>query len=113
MGTLLRMESDHADVVLVMCEPTTKSIEVARRAADIAASRAAVMVVANRIADDSDVESVRDAMTDRDIVVVPEDGAIAMADRQGRAPIDSDGDAPGVLAIVELARRIESMPLRK
>jgi CO dehydrogenase maturation factor len=113
VGTLLRMDGGHADVVLVMCEPTTKSIEVAKRAAAIAETRAHVIVVANRSADDSDNLIIRDALPGRDVHVVPEDSVIARADREGRAAIDVDDDAPGIRAIIELAGRIEKMASTK
>jgi hypothetical protein len=37
---------------------------------------------------------------------VPEDDAIARADREGLAPIDAAPGAPGVRALVELADRL-------
>jgi CO dehydrogenase nickel-insertion accessory protein CooC1 len=106
VGTLLRMQPRDVDVALVMCEPSTKSIEVAQRAADIAADRAAVVVVANRVHGDDDVGMIRNAFLNRDVVVVPNDPAIGDADRLGHAPIDHDPDAPGVRAIRVLSERV-------
>lgn len=56
VGTLLRMEEGLVDLVIVMCEPYAKSMEVASRAVDIAKTRTEVIVVANRVAGDDDVE---------------------------------------------------------
>ena len=92
--------------MLVVTEPTAKSIEVARRATEAAAQRAAVIVVANRVRDDADAEAIRTALGGHEIAVVPEDPAIERADREGRAPIDVDPGASGVRAILALAERV-------
>ena len=106
IGTLLRMEAGDADAVLVVAEPTAKSIEAARRMAEVAAEKAEVLVVANRVRADADLEAIRAVLGRYELVVVPEEPAIARADRDGRAPIDIDTEAPGVGAIVELAQRL-------
>ncbi len=106
VGTLLRMEKDDVDVVLVVANPSAKSIEAARRAAEIAAPIGRVIVIANRVRDDADLEAIRTALPDHELVVVPEEPVIAGADREGRAPIDVDEDAAGVVAVRELAGRL-------
>ncbi len=106
VGTLVRMQPGHADHVLVIVEPSAKSIEAARRSCDIADSRSNVILVANRIVEDADLERIRSVLGDREMVVVPDDPAITRADRDGRAPIDAAPDSPGVKAITELAGRL-------
>ena len=107
LGTVLRMQAEQVDVVLAVAEPTAKSIEVARRAAESASGRAGrVIVVANRIASDADLEVVQAVLGEHEIVTVPEEPAIARADRDGVAPIDVDESAPGVRALTELADRL-------
>jgi CO dehydrogenase maturation factor len=108
VGTLLRLQAEQADLVLVVAEPTAKSIEIARRAAEVAAARVDVLVVANRVRSDADVEAVRAVLGEHEVVVVPEDPVIERADREGCAPIDADGASPGVGALVGLAERIAS-----
>ena len=106
IGVLTRMEVGSLDVVLVVANPTPKSIEVARRA--VAAARARdidVLVVANRVADDDDLEQIRAVLGDEEIAVVPDDPAIARADAEGFAPIDLDDTSPGVRAIVKISER--------
>ena len=95
-----------ADVVLVVAEPTQKSLEVARRATEIAAEQAQVIVVANRLRDDADLDAVRAALPGFELVAVPDDPAIARADREGLAPIDADADSAGVQAIASIADRL-------
>ncbi len=104
VGPVVR--SDQADVVLAVAEPTVKSIEVARRATEIAADRARVVVIANRVRGEEDVEAVRAVLGDHEVVVVPEEPGIAGADRDGAAPLDAAPESAGVRALVALAERL-------
>ena len=94
------------DLVLVVAEPTAKSIEVARRAAGTAAAKAGVLVVANRVRDEADLAAIGAELGDFETAVVPNDPAIALADREGLAPVDVDAAGPGVSALVALADRL-------
>lgn len=108
VGPVVRTE--RADVVLAVAEPTVKSIEVARRAAEIAGEHARVVVIANRIRGEEDVEAIRAVLGEQELVVVPEEPAIAAADRDGAAPIDVAPDSVGVRALVALAERLGERP---
>ena len=102
VGAVVR--AGQADLVLVVAEPMAKSIDVARRAAEIAADGAKVIVVANRVRSDADIETVRAAFPGVEVVAVPDDPKIVEADRKGVAPIDLAPDAPAVQALIGLAR---------
>ncbi|MBA3422399.1 MAG: hypothetical protein H0U12_11030 [Thermoleophilaceae bacterium] len=104
VGSVVRV--GQADLVLVVAEATTKSIEVARRAVEIAGDGPQVVVIANRVCEEADTAAVRDAVPGCEVIVLPEEPAIARADREGVAPIDVDAGAPGVRAIVALAERV-------
>lgn len=105
VGTIVR--NGNGDMVIVVAEPSVKSIDVARRAAGAAAAQGAeVIVVANRVRDDADLEAISSALADYEVATVPEDPVIARADEEGRAPIDVDRDGPGVRALVALAERV-------
>ena len=106
VGTLLRLQAGQTDVVLVVVNPMAKSIDVARRALEIADGLAEVVLVANRVRGPQDVEAIARALGREPQIVVPEDEVIADADRDGEAPIDADPDAPGVVAIEQLAERL-------
>jgi CO dehydrogenase nickel-insertion accessory protein CooC1 len=108
IGTVLRLQPGYVDHVVVVAEPSAKAVDVARRSARIASSRARVLVVANKVRDPEDVHSIRDAVGDHDLVVVPEDPVVERADREGVAPIDLDVDAPAVVALRALADRLLS-----
>lgn len=112
IGVLTRMQTGSLDVVLVVANPTPKSIEVARRAAQAAADRdIRVVVVANRVASDEDLEAIRSVLGEHEMAIVPEDPVIARADADGLAPIDVDDNAPGVRAIIEICDRLVALPV--
>ncbi len=108
VGTLLRLEPGQADVVLVVAEPSAKALDVARRAAEIARERARVIVLANKVRDERDLETIRAELGGYELVVVPHDGAIERAERDGLAPIDVDREGAGVGALVALAERLSA-----
>ncbi len=110
IGTVMRLQEGQADVVLIVVQPTAKSMDVGRRAVELASDRGARMiVVANRVRDDEDLALIREAVGDVEMVIVPDEPAIALADREGRAAIDVDEDAPGVRVLIELADRLAGM----
>ncbi len=107
VGTLTRMAQASVDAILVVVEPTPKSIEVAQRAIALAAERGIgpVVVVANRVGGQDDLARVRAALR-QDVAVIPEDPAILDADRDGAAPLDRSPGSPGVRAIASVARSL-------
>lgn len=111
VGTIVR--NGNGDVVIVVAEPSVKSIDVARRAAEAASDQGAeVIVVANRVRDEADREAISSALEGYETVVVPEDRVIAAADERGVAPIDAGRDAPGVRALLGLAERLGREPAK-
>lgn len=104
VGAVVR--AGNADVVLVVANPTAKSIEVARRAVAIAKETSRVIVVANRVASDEDLADIEAVVGGEEMVVIPEDRGIANADRDGEAPLDAAPDSAGVAALVDLAARV-------
>lgn len=105
LGTVIRLEGNPVDVVVVVVEPTAKSLEVGRRAAESVreGKLGRVVVTANRVRDAEDEARVRSAFPGMELVLVPDDPAIVAAERQGISPLDAAPDAPGVRALVELA----------
>lgn len=108
IGTLTRLGETPVDVVLVVVEPTPKSLEVGARAATLAKERKMghIIVIASRIRNDEDLKAIQDALPGQEIVVVPDDPAIVMADREGVAPLDQSPDSPAVLALMGVADRV-------
>ena len=107
IGTLTRLDAAKLDAVLVVVEPTPRSIEVGQRAVElaVAARQGRILVVANRVTDDADEAAVRAAFPDAEVVVVPADPAVMAADRVGVSPLDLAPESPAVRALVALAGR--------
>jgi CO dehydrogenase maturation factor len=105
VGTLTRLGDAGVDKVVIIVEPTPKSVEVGSRAAAIVADKSIgdVVVVASRVHSDDDLAMIRKAFPDHQVVPVPDDPAIVAADRDGRAPLDTAPDAPAVQALAALA----------
>ena len=105
IGTLTRLGETPVDVVLVVVEPTPKSLEVGARAATLAKNKVMgrIIVVASRIRTEADLDAIKAALPGQEIVVVPDDPAIVAADREGLAPLDTAPDSPAVLALMGVA----------
>ncbi|MDP9435929.1 MAG: hypothetical protein M3P93_12360 [Actinomycetota bacterium] len=110
LGTVLRMDGRPVDVVVIVVEPTTSSLEVGRRAAETVREGrlGRLVVVANRVRDADDAQRVTGAFPDDEVVVVPDDPAITQAERDGVAPLDAAAEAPAVRALVGLAESLVS-----
>lgn len=99
----------YARTVLVVVEPTVKSLMSARRLARLGLAKDGperILAVASKTRSPDDVETVRRG-TGLDVVgAVPWDEALADAERQGRAPIDEAPDSSAVRAIESLVSRM-------
>ncbi len=95
------------DVVLVVAEPSAKSVEIARRAAVIARDLGVqrILGVANRSVGDDDAARLTEAIGG-EVLVVPEDPAVEQADHQGTSPFDLDPTSPAMSAVGALAARL-------
>jgi len=111
LGTALRLDGNPVDVVVVVVEPTVKSLDVGRRAAETVghAGLGRIVVVANRVRDEEDAARVRAAFPGLDVVMVPDDPAIVEAERHGVAPLDAAPHAPGMRALVEFADNLRNV----
>lgn len=108
IGTLTRLGETTVDAVVVVTDPTVKSLEVASRAATLAEEHTSgpIVVVANRVLDDADRAAVERTLSGRTVVLVPEDDAIPAADRADTAPLDASPDSPAVRALIGVASRL-------
>lgn len=101
VGNLTRMREGSVDILLVVVEPSARSIEVARRAREIARDRAIgpVRFAANRVRDAGDRALIEDALGPVRWQIADDD-AIHDADREGRSPLDA---APASRAVADIA----------
>jgi CO dehydrogenase maturation factor len=105
IGTLTRLAEQRLDAVLVVVEPTPKSIEVGTRAATLVRDKqlGRMIVVASKVRGDDDVAMIHGAFGEAEIVAIPDDAAIVAAEREGTAPMDTAPQAPAIQALVSLA----------
>ncbi|HEX2701481.1 MAG TPA: AAA family ATPase [Acidimicrobiales bacterium] len=95
------------DTVLVVSEPSAKSVEIARRACRLAESMGVqhILGVANRSTTDDDVTRLADVLG-VDVVAVVEDPAVERADQLGVAPFDTEAGSPAMLAVAAIVERL-------
>lgn len=108
VGTLNRLPADTVDTLLVIVEPTVKSMAVGRSILALADNRhpgTDTVVVANRVRDSSDAATVATGVG-APVLAVPEDSSISLADRVGSSPIDQDPNSP---AIVEIGKLVDGL----
>lgn len=108
VGTLTRLGDAGVDVVLIVVEPTPKSVEVGCRAAALVTDKelGRALVVASRVRNDDDLTMITKAFPDHPVIPIPDDPAIVAADRHGTAPLDAAPDAPAVLALAGIVDEI-------
>lgn len=113
LDSVLRLRDRPVDAVVVVVEPTARSLEVGRRAAEaVTAGRLGRLVVtANRVRDAVDEARVRAAFPGLDPVLVPDEPGIVAAERADRAPLDVARSSPGVQALIGLADLLRALDL--
>jgi len=95
--------ANFARIVVVVADPTAKSLLAARR---LVRAGVGTHVVANRVQDERDLAAIQHAVTLPLLGWVPYDASVSDAERTGVAPIDAAPNAPAVRAIGDLAARL-------
>lgn len=113
---LSRGTGRHVDTLIVTLEPYYKSLETARRCAELAREIgiARVVAVANKTRDEEDRAAIRAFAAAHGLTLagdIPMDDGLRKADLDGRAPID-EIDSPAVAAIQALARHLVNFASR-
>jgi len=104
--------ADFARTIVVVVEPTAKSLLSARRLSRLALAEhpfEALVAVANKVRRPDDVDLVSERSGLKVIGAVPWDESLAAAERQGSAPLDAVPDAPAVHAVAFLLERLEGV----
>ncbi len=102
----------HVDAMLMVTEPYFRSLETVGRMAPLARELGIehVWAVANKVRSARDEEIIRSYCADHGVelaAVVPWDEAIQDADREGRALMDYEPEAPAVVAVQGIADLVE------
>jgi CO dehydrogenase maturation factor len=105
VNDLIWVEPAASDVVIVVTEPYRKSLEVTTRTLQVAKDMQVgrVVVIANRLGGPEDGKMVREALSDVEVVEVPEDEALARAAARGASPVDEAPAGPAVSTLTGLA----------
>jgi CO dehydrogenase maturation factor len=103
---LSRGTGRHVDTLIVTLEPYYKSLETARRCAELAREIGIprIVAVANKTRDDEDRAAIQEFAARHDLTLIgdiPMDDRLRKADLAGRAPID-EVDSPAIVAIQSL-----------
>lgn len=102
----------HVDAMIMVAEPYFRSLETVGRMAPLARELGIehVWAVANKVRSARDEEIIRSYCAEHGVelgAVVPWDEAIQEADREGRALMDYDPNAPAVAAVEGIADLVE------
>lgn len=104
---------DYARTVLVVVEPSKKSLLSARRLARMAHldedAPKQVFAVASKVRQPGDVDMIATGTGLEVVAVVPWDEELATAERQQRAPLDAAPECPAVRAVASLVERMQSL----
>ena len=109
---LSRGTGKHVTRFVAVVEPYYRSMETARRIAQLAAELGVpdVRAVTNKIRTAADREAVTSFCASHNLSImaeVPYDDGLTEAERNGRPPIDSSPDSPAVHAIARLCRTLQ------
>ena len=99
---------DYARTVLIVVEPTAKSLLTARRLSRLALDEEhprRILAVANKVREDGDVETVAQRTGLEVVGAVPWDEALAAAEQQRAAPIDLAPSSAAVRAVESLVEQ--------
>jgi CO dehydrogenase maturation factor len=108
---LRRGTAKYADVLIAVVEPYYKSLETGRRIAALAIELGVerVVLLANKIRDDAELQAVREFAEANDLEVlgvVPYDEGMGAAERARVSPLDHDPDMPFVRAIDDISGQV-------
>ncbi|MCA1671743.1 MAG: hypothetical protein LC799_05915 [Actinobacteria bacterium] len=103
--TVARGDESQIDALVVVVEPYPRSAEVARRLLEVAAAKGITrrVVVANKVADEEDLQAIRRFLGVEPDIVIPEDAAVVAADRAGASPVDYAPNSPAMGMLREFA----------
>ena len=111
---LKRGTARHVDMMLVVAEPYYRSLEAAQRTAELAEELGItfVRVVANKVRGADDQAAIETFCAQHGMTIigtVPYDEAMVAAERDGRSPYDYASTSAGIVAIREIADRIDAL----
>lgn len=110
VNDLLWAKPDPGDTLVIVVDPSQKSLLVGTRIAAVATELGLrrIVVVANRVESDDDLERARAAFPELPVIAVPDDPLVREADRLARSALAVAEGGTAIPALRELARRLWS-----
>ncbi|TXT58791.1 MAG: Carbon monoxide dehydrogenase accessory protein CooC [Promethearchaeota archaeon] len=104
------------DVMLVIAEPSQKSLDLCAKIIDLSKKLGIINIflVANKVIDDSQLTVINERVDDWEIPLyhsIPFDPEIGTADLKGKPPVDHNPDSKGVKSIRNLYRKLKKLKI--
>jgi len=104
------------DVMLVITEPSQKSLDLSKKIITLSKKLGIINIylIANKIQDDGQLDVINERIRDWDVPLfhfIPNDAEIGKADLSGKAPLDYNSDSPAILSIKNLYRKLKDLKL--
>ncbi len=102
------------DVMLVITEPSQKSLDISNKILDLCKKLGIVNIflIVNKVIDDSQIEEINSRIESWNVPlyhVIPSDPEIGKADLMGVSPIDHDPDSPAMQSIKRLYLKLKEL----
>lgn len=106
-----RGTAEHVDVMLIVADPSLKSLETAKKIYGLAAEAGIknAFMIGNKVRNSSECELIQRFAADNKIPIldlVPHDERILKADMQGEAPLKYTEDSVGITTIRKIGEKI-------
>jgi CO dehydrogenase maturation factor len=104
------------DVMLVVTEPSQKSLDLCKKIIDLSKKLGVINIylIANKIADDSQIDVINQRIKNWEVPLyhsIPYDLEIAKADLDGKSPIDYNSNSKAIQSIKNLYSKLKKLKI--
>ncbi|MGV9198952.1 MAG: AAA family ATPase [Promethearchaeia archaeon] len=104
------------DVMLVIAEPSQKSLDLCSKIIDLSKKLEIINIylVANKVVDESQLDIIRERIEDWEVPLyhsIPYDPELGKADLKGESPLDYVPDSDGVQSLTRLYNKLKQLKL--
>jgi len=102
------------DVMLVVAEPSQKSLDLCHKIIDLSKKLGVINIylIANKIIEESQIDIINDRIDDWNVPLyhsIPYDPVIGKADLEGTSPLDYEPDSDAVQSLVSLFSKLKQL----
>ncbi len=106
-----RGTAKHVDVLLIVTDPSFKSLQTAKKIKNLASEAGVpkVFIVGNKVANSGEAETIKQFVTNNDLLlvgIIPYDEQILGAEVQGKTPLEYAQDSEGLTMIREMGEKL-------